>query len=602
MKKTKHSILSNLLFSHRLLLKELGPRYLLNDALALAFGVLGPFATIAFPGFVIAEISTPHPMHYKAGLILLYALGLKIMVTLQNYVNNEQIMAYFMGRIVASKPIREHMVHMDFEAMESKTGQEKQRAAVECFYTGNDYGIEAFMLQFPQFLMNAIGFVIYSALVLRISLPLFLFMLITATFFSLLNLKQNTYWDKTKGLKRDLFIRRNKAFKECADTQARGDILLYHMKTWLIDRLHKICDDYGRYFGAYYKLETRTQLAMHCINMLRDALVYYVLISKIMAGLLTVPELLLMIGVISGYNGWMQQMLSCVQKIAVNAHTVGDYRNYLEYGRLVTPNPCAALEARKSHEIRLENLSYRYEGATEDVLTDVNLTIKVGEKLALVGGNGAGKTTLVKLITGLYQPSGGSIYIDGIDASSLDRTDYYNAFSVVFQDMMIYAASVAENVSCSLKPNRHRVQMALEAAGLWEKIESYPKGMDTPMTQILVADGITLSGGQTQKLMLARALYQDAPVLILDEPTAALDPIAESEMYETYNSFAKEKTSVFISHRLSSTRFCDRVCFLKDGRITEVGTHDELMVKGGDYSEMYAIQSKYYVESTEEVL
>ena len=189
--------------------------------------------------------------------------------------------------------------------------------------------------------------------------------------------------------------------------------------------------------------------------------------------------------------------------------------------------------------------------------------------------------------------------MDGLDISNFNKEAYFKELGVVFQDSLVVATSVAENVACCSNYEVERVIQCLKDAGLYEKVQGMKQGIYTILTRKLDEEGVEFSGGETQKLMLARALYQNVPILILDEPTAALDPLAESAMYETYTSFGKEKTSLFISHRLSSTRFCDRICFMKDGEIVEEGTHEELMALGGNYANMFEIQSKYYKEQEE---
>ena len=204
----------------------------------------------------------------------------------------------------------------------------------------------------------------------------------------------------------------------------------------------------------------------------------------------------------------------------------------------------------------------------------MNLTIRPGEKLAIVGLNGAGKTTLVKLICGFLDPTEGRVLLNGQDIRQYNRRDYYELLSAVFQDFSILECSVAENVSQNpVDIDREKVKRCLEQAGIWEKIESLPKGMDTPIGKSVYEDGVELSGGQTQRLVLARALYKEPQILVLDEPTAALDPLAENDIYQRYESMTKGKTSLFISHRLASTQFCDRILFLANGKIAEEGTH-----------------------------
>ena len=254
--------------------------------------------------------------------------------------------------------------------------------------------------------------------------------------------------------------------------------------------------------------------------------------------------------------------------------------------------------AATAPSIEFRNVSFTYEGSEKPVLTNVSFKINADEKIALVGNNGAGKTTIVKLLCGLYPPTSGEILIDGKSINDIGVEKYQDMISVLFQDTSPIALSIAENV-CGCEPkdvDRKKLQDCLEKAGLLEKVNTLTKKEETYITPILDEKGVVLSGGETQKLLLAKAMYKDGPMLILDEPTSALDPIAESRIYEEYNQLANKKTAVFISHRLASTKFCDRILFLDNGQIVEEGSHDQLMKNGGKYREIFDIQSHYYKE------
>ena len=230
------------------------------------------------------------------------------------------------------------------------------------------------------------------------------------------------------------------------------------------------------------------------------------------------------------------------------------------------------------------------------MLNEISFSLKSGEHKALVGLNGAGKSTLVKLISGLYLPTKGTVYVNGIDTRELDREVYYRHESAVFQDTFTLAYSVAENVALNEQWDEEKVWECLEKAGLSQKVTALPQGLSTNLGKELSQDGVRLSGGETQKLLLARALYRDPSIILLDEPTAALDALAESEIYEIYNRTLADITALFISHRLASTRFCEEILLLSDGRIAECGSHEELMEQKGKYYELFLVQSKYYGE------
>lgn len=245
-------------------------------------------------------------------------------------------------------------------------------------------------------------------------------------------------------------------------------------------------------------------------------------------------------------------------------------------------------------EIEFKNVSYTYFGADEPTIKNLSFTLHKGEKLALVGLNGAGKTTIVKLMCGLYDPTEGEILLNGVPVNAYNREEYFTLFSAVFQDFSPFAASVAENIAGSASVDRERLYDCMKRAGIYEKIMSLAERENTRLVRGVYEGAIDLSGGETQKLELAKALYKNAPILLLDEPTAALDAIAEQEVYLQYTGFSAGKASLFISHRLASTRFCDRILLIEKGGIAESGTHSELMALGGKYAELFGLQSSYY--------
>lgn len=246
-------------------------------------------------------------------------------------------------------------------------------------------------------------------------------------------------------------------------------------------------------------------------------------------------------------------------------------------------------------------MSFRYPGAEKDTLSHIDLTVRPGEKLAIVGLNGAGKTTLMKLCCGLLDPTGGQVLLNGEDIRDFNRRDYYRLFSTVFQDFSVFDTTFADNVTqVPESPDTAGMEDAVKRAGLWEKYQSLPQGGATHIGQGIYEDGLLLSGGELQRLMLARALYKDAPFVVLDEPTAALDPVAEMEIYENFDKIVGDKTAVYISHRLSSCRFCDDIAVFDHGHIVQQGSHDALVEAPGKYQELWHAQAQYYAKQEKE--
>ncbi len=384
-----------------------------------------------------------------------------------------------------------------------------------------------------------------------------------------------------------------------SDFAAAKDIRIYGMAKWfgetfaMLSRQREAWDE---------KIAWRTflsQIADLAVILIRDGAAYAMLIHMTLTGEITVDKFVLYFSAISMFATFVGNIMKEWNDIHAASLKLCDYREYIDLPELKGTGE-ASIDSLLSGmpEIRFEHVSFRYEGSSKDTLHNISFTIKAGEKIALVGRNGAGKTTLVKLLCGLYQPTDGDIKINGISVDKFSRKDYYRLFSPVFQEIKTTFFSLAENVSgqpCQ-KTDKFRAEQCMRLAGLGDKIDTLPQGADTKLDKQVHKDGIELSGGELQKLMLARALYKDAPVLVLDEPTAALDPIAENNIYQQYHNFTKAKTSLFISHRLASTQFCDRILYLKDGAVTEEGTHDELIALGGEYSELYEKQSCWYRE------
>lgn len=327
----------------------------------------------------------------------------------------------------------------------------------------------------------------------------------------------------------------------------------------------------------------------------RNGFALYFLISLAMRGELTAARFLLLFNAVGNFSEEVGGMFDAINKIRENCLKVNNFMEFITYPEPFKFEEGEPVPRADKYEIRLENVSYTYPGADKKILDGFNLTIHKGEKLAMVGMNGAGKTTVVKLICGFLDPDEGRVLLNGKDVRDFNRRDYYSLFSAVFQQFSIIDSTIAQNIAQTVDDiDYDRLNDCIEKAGLTKAISELPKGLETHLGRDIYEDGVLLSGGQTQRLILARALYKNAPILVLDEPTAALDPLAENDIYMKYNRMCAGKTSVFISHRFASTRFCDRVVFVKDGRAAEVGTHEELIRLGGDYARLFEVQARYY--------
>ena len=377
------------------------------------------------------------------------------------------------------------------------------------------------------------------------------------------------------------------------------DIRLYNLKPWIQNIFTDVLN--GR-----IKLYKKSEKASFCYYDINQAITQFILcnsitwiyiIYSVTNGAITIADAVFYISAIGTYSGVIMGVVNSLNQLNEATLSICHLREFLDMSDKSNRGKGIDLPDT-AVEIEFENVSFVYPKSNKNVLENLSFKIKKGEKIAIVGNNGAGKTTLVKLISALYQPSSGNIKINGKKISEYNRDEYQSIISPVFQDIYLFPASIAENIALCEKSdiNINKLSQAIQFAGLQNKIENLPDGYNTPLIKSVIDNAIELSGGEKQKLALARALYKDGLMLILDEPTAALDPIAENEIYLKYNEFAKDKTSIFISHRLASTRFCGRIFFLDNGNIEETGSHDELMAKNGRYAEMFNIQSHYYRE------
>lgn len=447
-------------------------------------------------------------------------------------------------------------------------------------------------------LTDLIGFAVYLALLSDLNITLML-VVIGTTVISFFVSRKTDAWryrhreEEAEYDKKFQYIRNKSESIELAK-----DIRIFGLAPWLQSIYNSVLKLYEGFVKKSEKQKLIRNVVDILLGILRNGIAYLYLINMTLNENLPASTFLLYFTAVSGFTAWITGILNefaVLHKESLDLNTIREYLDVPEPFRFEGGAPLPDL----SHgcEIKLENVSFRYPDAERDTIHDLDLTIAPGEKLAIVGLNGAGKTTLVKLICGLLEPTTGRVLLNGIDIRDFNRQEYYAAFATVFQDFSVLDISVAENVAQRIDGiDRDRVNDCLALAGLTEKVNELPNGIDTKIGRKIWDDGVELSGGQTQRLMLARALYRSAPMLLLDEPTAALDPLAESDIYTKYNEMTQGKTSLFVSHRLASTRFCDRIIFVSDGCISEEGTHTELLERGGEYAKLYDVQSRYYQE------
>lgn len=376
------------------------------------------------------------------------------------------------------------------------------------------------------------------------------------------------------------------------------DIRLFGMQKYLAKKQIDVYDEELRHWIKSRQYWIYNTIFAHGISLLRQLIIIGWLVYSVVFNGLSIGNFTLYTASAAAFSNAINEILQALSALRERSAHTDDYRSFMDIPSADDKAQTIPIPPADKYTFEFKNVSFKYRGQEKYALKNVNLTLHAGEKLAVVGLNGAGKSTFIKLLLRLYDVTEGCILMNGTDIRKFDRKEYYKLFAPAFQDVMVFAFPVAENVSMKepFNTDKAEAEKMLRLAGLGDKLDKLEKGVDTELLKVLYDDGVDLSGGEKQKLALARALYKKSKIIVLDEPTAALDALAEFRLYQSFNELVGDRTAVYISHRLSSTRFCDRVAMFKDGEMVEIGTHDSLMEADGAYADMFRVQAQYYVE------
>ena len=535
------------------------------------------------------------------GAIAIFTGALILFAAAKEYFDLNKLFGRVTVRIKLIEAIAEKMAQTSYEnLLDTAFLQRKERASSAC--DDNQSPAESIWLTWTNILANLLGFAVYLALLSSLS-PLLILVVIATTaagYFVSRKVNQFGYLHREEEA---AYTAEMRYVKRTVTSRAFAkDIRIFGLKPWLMEVWQKSFQLYESFLRRREKHYFLTNLADFLLSLLRNGISYAYLLHLTLTEGLSASTFLLYFTAASGFTQWITGILEQFTTLSKASLEISVVREFLEWpeGFQLTGGDPIPDAVNGTYELQLEHVTYRYPGAAEDTIHDLSLTLHRGEKVALVGLNGAGKTTLVKLLCGFLDPTQGTVRLNGVDIRKLNRRAYYKLFSAVFQEFSLLEATVAENVAQQVEGiDEEKVWQCLENAGLSDAVRALPQGLKTHLGRSIYDDGTELSGGQTQRLMLSRALYRDGAVLVLDEPTAALDPITESEIYLKYSEMTQGKTSLFISHRLASTRFCDRIILLENGSIAEEGSHEALLQAGGSYAKLFSVQRRYYEEGGE---
>ena len=594
MKHTKYTLIRNLIF-HLKSAKQWNKWLCYFQFLEVIPSMSATFLGIWLPSLIVSQLQEKVSLEVLLASIIIVSLGMLVSNVIDTsmaqylYRNGLSLTLYY-DKLAFEKTMR-----IDYDLLESKN---VRKLVGNVWATlRNEFAIRTSVTVMPILIISMLSSVLYGVLLCRVNgvLVLMLVLTIGINVFLLKRVKNvhgKNHEELSKHTKAVSYI--NRHAMERSDGK---DIRIYQMQDWFLEKYDDAISNMDRIYGKIHTQYFMRRFKELGLGFITELISYGYLSYLLVESRLSVSEFVFSVGLVRTFSSNFSALIHKVQGLN-NIHA------FLTYMRKLLDLPEKEqkeginTDRTKGVEIEFKNVSFQYPEAETEVLSNINITIHSNEKLALIGLNGAGKTTFVKLLCGFYKPTKGEILVNGTPQSKYDRDEYMSLVSALFQDSMLFPVTVDENLTGNTlsEIDVKKLKYVLEMSGFSERYEGLPQGGETKVVREVHENATDFSGGEKQKLLFARALYKKAPLLILDEPTAALDPIAENELYLKYGEAAKNRTVVFISHRLSSTRFCDRIALLEGARILEEGTHEELLSKNGRYAELFEMQSKYYRE------
>lgn len=561
--------------------------------------IIYPFFSILLPKLLIEQFSLGSMISLKniLRIILSFFILSSIVGFIETYIKSSCYTKITALRLDYLKDQFQKLVEMDYKYVEDASFYETYDRALEA-NNSNDNGVEGVyhkLFTTPAVFITSILFSIWIG---RVSVWILLSLILNVVANLWIQRKVNEYeYSMKKELSRQ--NRRKRYYYETTHDFSFGkEIRLYNLKNRVLENYNKEIQKYIDLNKLIKKKEFTLGFLGLFTLFINQAALYGILIWKVVHGM-SIADFSMYLALILQLSLLLNTLIEDISFIYRESLYVYDFFKFLDTDLGEVGGEKKAIE-KDTLEIEFKNVSFKYPKTDNYIFENLNFKIPKGQRLAIVGLNGAGKSTLVKLITGLYDVDEGEILINGIPIKDFNKKELYSMFSVVFQEVNILAFTLAENIACTSENiDINRVYEVLDKVGLKDKVDSFPKGIEQMMLKIIDENGIELSGGESQKLAIARALYKNGNMVIMDEPTSALDALAEAEIYKDFSELVENKTSIYISHRLSSTKFCDVIALFDKRGLIEYGTHEELMEKRGEYYKMFTIQGKYYQEGGE---
>ncbi len=556
-----------------------------------------PILSAFLPKLVIERLTSDSDIWGLIGIIMIFMGSIAVLTGVSKFLTKYLYFEKFSINVHYLKLVVNKGLTTDYINQENGTFRKLQEESFQCC---NGHSPLTQLYDVLQSLgTSVLGIAVFSAVLFKLNAAVILFLVVTTAFSFYLN-KRVVKWTDEHSKERMGYVQQLSYINAVSgDARSAKDIRLYPMAKWFSD----IYEDNMKGIAAWYRKLTkklfRVTACDGALGLLREGIIYLYLIYMFMNGHISVGDFVLYFGVVNGFSSWLSEIFAEASVLNQLSTKIKRFREYLDFPEYYCKEDGVHPDRDKMpKKIELKNVSFRYEKNQPYVLKNCSLVIRPGEHLAVVGLNGAGKTTLIKLICGLIDPTDGQVLYNGKPVTEYNRVEFYQMYSAVFQQFSIMPVTIEEIVAEAPKAqvDSERVKKCLELAGMWERIQKLPDKLQSQYGRTIYDDGVEFSGGETQKLLLARSIYKSAPILLLDEPTAALDPIAESELYQKYNQISEGKTAVFISHRLASANFCNRIILIENGAVCEEGTHRELLAKKGKYYNLFELQAKYYRE------